>query len=162
MPRFNPYTLDRPAAVVETREFVDPSYPDQPLELTLRAVREAPFKFKIQSKIDEYVTDYVLGRPTGKMPKKGELPKRFPPTPVFSRSAQGKQRIDVDEQTCKFVAVIEMMQVPGDGDAPYDFGELLQMAVVIPDAFVEAGLWAFGLLNGADDDDDASEPAPNP
>ena len=163
MPRFNPYNLTRAEPVVDTREFSDPAQPGADFTLTLRAVSEAPFMLKVQAKGAEYVETYVLGRIKRQPKKAGELPLRDPPAPVYTRSEKGRTLIELDAQTCQGIAILDMMQVPQEGDAPYSFDEWAAMSVLMPTAFLEAANWAADMMTGslgseeAQGDDQAGE-----
>lgn len=158
MPRFNPYELARAEPVVDTREFSDPAHPNAPFTLTLRAVNEAPFKLKVNARCTEYVTDYVLGRVRASATKPGELPLRNKPALVYTRTKSGRALIDLDEQTCRAIGILDMLQVPEQDDkgnmVTYSFDEWAAMSVLMPEAFIEAANWAAEMLNGGKPEDE--------
>jgi hypothetical protein len=143
MPRLDTTKLVRPAPRIETRTFTDQMQPGMEWTLTVRVLRETPFQVDLESRAAEYITDYVTGRNGG---PKAEVPKIID----VDGNARG---VTLNVEVCKAIAIIENMQVPDDGDEPYNFLDLVKIAVTMRDAFLEAAAWSAGLL---------TEDAPNP
>lgn len=137
MPRLNAYELPSRPVVTETRDLTDPDQPGTVWTLTLREAKDTPSQLAITAREKGYITDYITGRdggPPAPPPRIGET--IIPLTPDLFRS----------------IAYIESLQVPGetDGvkDAPYTAPELLLISVQMPQAFMDAVIWAGEMMAG--------------
>lgn len=159
MPDFDPYQLDRPAPRTETRTFVDPAHPSMPLSLTLSASDEAPSKMRVYRRIADNQAEFVDGRldPDAPAPA-GGVPRRLPPTPVRFRKPGQESVITLEERTCRFISILQMLEVREAGESgnvpPEKSVEYwAAVAAVVPAAFIEAGLWANEMLEGVSAED---------
>jgi len=155
MPDFDPYQLDRPAPRTETRTFTDPAHPAVALTLTVSISDEAPSKMRVYKRIADNQTEYIDGRidPEAVIPASG-LPIRFAPAVVRFRKPGQESVIALEDRTCRFISVLQMLEVRTADDngvvPPEKSVEYwAAVAVTLPTAFLDAGMWASTLLEGA-------------
>lgn len=132
--QFNPFSLNRPDVLIETKTFTDKVNPEAELTLTLRAENDAAVDFQEREKSQEYIRDFVVGRDDG------------PPAPL---PPVGGRAVKVTRTLCGVVATLESMQVPGEEEEPFSFSEWCALSVVMPSAFREIDDWAADLRERA-------------
>ena len=166
MPDFDPYQLDRPEPRTETRTFTDPSHPAVSLTLTISVSDEAPSKMRVYKRIADNQTEYIDGKvDTDAIPLESGLLPRFPPAIVRFRKPGQESVIALEDRTCRFISVLQMLEVreAKDGGAPPPEKSVeywAAVAVTLPTAFLDAGMWASTLLDGVPSEETAPDPTP--
>ena len=166
MPDFDPYQLDRPAPRTETRTFTDPAHPAVALTLTVSVSDEAPSKMRVYKRIADNQAEYIEGRLDPDAPLvPGGLPGRFAPAVVRFRKPGQESVIALEDRTCRFISVLQMLEVREaneNGTAPPEKSVeyWAAVAVTLPTAFLDAGMWASTLLDGPPAEEQAADPTP--
>ncbi len=130
MPKPNPYGLQRPNSVTETREFVDPSHPNEPITLTLKAVGDYGFLDEIANLGSEFLKDFIQGRNGG------------PPAPL--PPVQG-QDVILTARMCGEIAALIKMEQAEEGES-WDIGQWRALSATAPSAFQNIVEWSQELL----------------
>ncbi len=134
MSRFNPYSLKRRDAVEETRTFTDASQPDLSLTLTLRASSGTAAIFAANEQVDRWEAMYITG-------EDGEEP-----LPMVDPQGEA---IPINRTLLSLIAKLVQMEVPQEGERPYDMKEWATLAERAPFAFAAVGRFAAELQNKA-------------
>lgn len=129
----DPYSLAPAQIVQETKTFTDTKQPGANLELTFRVETGIDVEFAVRQKRAGYIRDYLTGR--------DGVPVQLPPI-------DGK-RVTPSEQLFTWISTFEVMQVPPDGEPPYDLTAWLYFVVRMPDAVRQAVEWADTLIGEA-------------
>lgn len=136
MAKINPSQLAAAQGVRETKTFnVGTAKKPEELTLTFEAVPGYDLTFAVLEKADEYALSYLTG-------SKGASPAPLPP--IAGRSVKMSRRL------CNTVALLEMLEVPDEGEEKYDFFAWCQWAVLRPGVFDEIAAWAFDLKEQAE------------
>lgn len=126
--KINPYNLTRPVPSTETKTFIDPLHPDQPLELTLKNLDSAETVYAME--VGEAQALQFMGSE-----ESGLAPTR---APIF---IDGRP-VRISRSLCRNIAIIEAMQTLEGDDQRYSFDQLLGISVTMPTAWRGVIAWS--------------------
>lgn len=128
MSKLNPFTMQRPKPVSETRTFTDPLQPGADLTLTLMARADIGELLRVQALTDQYSKEYADAM---------SVPLQV-----------GGQDIEITPGLCAVIATIQALEQPTDGQR-YSFEEWAALSVVMPTAMGEVIVWTRDLMREA-------------
>lgn len=120
------------SAITECREFEQPGQ-DEKFVLQVRVTGSVDESYRIQEKAREYTETFVEG-------KDGMAPA---PVPIRDELLKPSQLL------CQTIAMMDAVQLPPTGEAPYNFHEFAQASEFAPLAFMAATSWILKLRGEA-------------
>lgn len=150
--KIDPFKRRRLRGVTETKTFIDPSWPDDPITVTLASKPGTATQLSIATHAEAMVERFLA---PGAME-------------VFIGEDDDKAPARITPEICQVIATVQILDVTPAADK-YQFEEWVAIAELFPDAFAEIVIWARRLLGKTDRDDvpndcaaDTEIPSPPP
>lgn len=137
MARINPYAGKRAERLVETKEFSDPAFPKEVLDITLQAQDDLTGALAVDVK-EDLVARYITGDA-----RRGLMRQEF----KLNRSDPEEEPIPISDTLCQNVANVYVMQTDraNPKEEKYTPEELIALCATRPVIWRELCLWVVDL-----------------
>ena len=132
----DPFALNRPEPITETRAFTDARQPKKRLTLTFRAEADHSLTLRVQRLATKYVADHM----TGRLGRDKKTRTRVPLRPV------GGRLVEPDEDLFWQIATFEALQVKTEKTPTFNVFGWVALSVQMPTAFGEIAGWASEMV----------------